>query len=235
MALRLIHDHLLKLDVSRYCGVLTKAVVGVYKRIGQLSQVGLVFFFVSFLNLAIKSRMYFFSEAYVYSPLCSAVRSAEERGSHLAKPSTWLFPESCSWHQRRHWQHWHKQQWGLSDPQRQDYEGKTHIDAFSRAYLKKKKEINKAGLVILLKIYNNVNYLQPDNHLHSFPSQTLTTEGVCWSKACLGLGPRSNLVLMSFLSDRGRCRGLYYKNTGINHHGNLSWTANLLRSGLCSG
>ncbi|XP_041817585.1 transferrin receptor 1b [Chelmon rostratus] len=40
MALRLIHDHLLSLDVSRYSSVLTKAVVQVYKRINQLSQSG---------------------------------------------------------------------------------------------------------------------------------------------------------------------------------------------------
>lgn len=41
MALRLIHDHLLSLDVNRYSPVLLKAVSQVYKRIGQLSRVGL--------------------------------------------------------------------------------------------------------------------------------------------------------------------------------------------------
>uniref|UniRef100_A0AAQ4Q2A3 Transferrin receptor 1b n=1 Tax=Gasterosteus aculeatus aculeatus TaxID=481459 RepID=A0AAQ4Q2A3_GASAC len=36
MALRLVHDRLLRLDVSRYNGVLTKAVAQIYKRINQL-------------------------------------------------------------------------------------------------------------------------------------------------------------------------------------------------------
>ncbi|TDG97504.1 hypothetical protein EPR50_G00226640 [Perca flavescens] len=40
MALRLVHDHLLRLDVGRYSNVLTKAVVRVYKRVNQLSQSG---------------------------------------------------------------------------------------------------------------------------------------------------------------------------------------------------
>ncbi|XP_032359329.1 transferrin receptor 1b [Etheostoma spectabile] len=40
MALRLVHDHLLSLDVGRYSSVLTKAVSRVYKRINQLSQSG---------------------------------------------------------------------------------------------------------------------------------------------------------------------------------------------------
>ncbi|KAM8822736.1 transferrin receptor 1b [Spinachia spinachia] len=40
MALRLVHDRLLRLDVSGYNGVLTKAVVLVYKRINQLLQSG---------------------------------------------------------------------------------------------------------------------------------------------------------------------------------------------------
>ncbi|XP_075936537.1 transferrin receptor 1b [Anarhichas minor] len=40
MALRLVHDHLLRLDVSRYSGVVTKAVVRVYRRINQLLQSG---------------------------------------------------------------------------------------------------------------------------------------------------------------------------------------------------
>uniref|UniRef100_A0A8C9ZGL0 Transferrin receptor 1b n=1 Tax=Sander lucioperca TaxID=283035 RepID=A0A8C9ZGL0_SANLU len=40
MALRLVHDHLLSLDVGRYSSVITKAVVRVYKRISQLSQSG---------------------------------------------------------------------------------------------------------------------------------------------------------------------------------------------------
>lgn len=39
MALRLVHDHLLKLDTSRYSSVVNKAVSGVYRRILQLSQV----------------------------------------------------------------------------------------------------------------------------------------------------------------------------------------------------
>ncbi|XP_010769573.1 transferrin receptor protein 1-like [Notothenia coriiceps] len=42
MALRLVHDHVLypSLDVSRYSGVITKAVVQVYKRINKLSKTG---------------------------------------------------------------------------------------------------------------------------------------------------------------------------------------------------
>lgn len=40
MALRLVHDRLLRLDVSRYNGVLTKAVAQIYKRINQLLKVG---------------------------------------------------------------------------------------------------------------------------------------------------------------------------------------------------
>lgn len=39
MALRLVHDHLLKLDTSRYGSVLTQAVAQVYKRLLQLSKV----------------------------------------------------------------------------------------------------------------------------------------------------------------------------------------------------
>ncbi len=41
MALRLAHNHLLSLDVSRYSSVLTGAVCRVYRRIIQLSKVGL--------------------------------------------------------------------------------------------------------------------------------------------------------------------------------------------------
>ncbi|XP_047468060.1 transferrin receptor 1b [Mugil cephalus] len=40
MALRLVHNHLLSLDVSRYGNVLTKAVAKVYARVSQLSQSG---------------------------------------------------------------------------------------------------------------------------------------------------------------------------------------------------
>ncbi|XP_023181873.1 transferrin receptor protein 1-like isoform X1 [Xiphophorus maculatus] len=40
MTLRLVHDHLLGLDVSRYYGPITKAVVQVYKRVNQLTQSG---------------------------------------------------------------------------------------------------------------------------------------------------------------------------------------------------
>ncbi|XP_070842116.1 transferrin receptor 1b [Chaetodon trifascialis] len=40
MALRLIHDHLLSLNVSPYSSVLSKAVSRVYKRVSQLSQSG---------------------------------------------------------------------------------------------------------------------------------------------------------------------------------------------------
>ncbi|XP_008394689.1 transferrin receptor 1b [Poecilia reticulata] len=40
MVLRLVHDHLLGLDVSRYYGPITKAVVQVYKRVNQLTQSG---------------------------------------------------------------------------------------------------------------------------------------------------------------------------------------------------
>lgn len=40
MALRLVHDHLLSLDVSRYSNVLTMAVVRVFRRISQLSKSG---------------------------------------------------------------------------------------------------------------------------------------------------------------------------------------------------
>lgn len=41
MALRLVHDHVLNLDVSRYSSVLYKAVVRVYRRINQLLRVSL--------------------------------------------------------------------------------------------------------------------------------------------------------------------------------------------------
>ncbi|XP_054478579.1 transferrin receptor 1b [Anoplopoma fimbria] len=40
MALRLVHDHLLRLDVSRYSSVLTSAVYRLFKRVNQLSQSG---------------------------------------------------------------------------------------------------------------------------------------------------------------------------------------------------
>ncbi|KAM9332227.1 transferrin receptor 1b isoform 2-T4 [Pholidichthys leucotaenia] len=40
MALRLVHDHLLRLDVSRYNGVITKAVVPVYRLVRRLSNSG---------------------------------------------------------------------------------------------------------------------------------------------------------------------------------------------------
>lgn len=40
MALRLAHDHLLSLDVSRYGSIITQAVSQVRRRIFQLSQVG---------------------------------------------------------------------------------------------------------------------------------------------------------------------------------------------------
>ncbi|XP_045890170.1 transferrin receptor 1b [Micropterus dolomieu] len=40
MALRLVHDHRLSLDVSRYSGVLAKGVAKVYRHINQLSQSG---------------------------------------------------------------------------------------------------------------------------------------------------------------------------------------------------
>ncbi|XP_051266910.1 transferrin receptor 1b [Dicentrarchus labrax] len=40
MALRLIHDHVLNLDVGRYTREISKAVVPVYKRVSQLSQSG---------------------------------------------------------------------------------------------------------------------------------------------------------------------------------------------------
>ncbi|XP_070709410.1 transferrin receptor 1b [Pempheris klunzingeri] len=40
MALRLVHDHLLNLDVSRYTNILRNAVGPVYKRVSQLSQSG---------------------------------------------------------------------------------------------------------------------------------------------------------------------------------------------------
>lgn len=39
MALRLVHDHLLRLDTTRYGSVLTNAVAQVYKRLVQLSMV----------------------------------------------------------------------------------------------------------------------------------------------------------------------------------------------------
>lgn len=45
MALRLVHDRLLRLDVSRYNSAITKAVMPVAKRIYQLRQVGLTLFF----------------------------------------------------------------------------------------------------------------------------------------------------------------------------------------------
>ncbi|XP_029002937.1 transferrin receptor 1b [Betta splendens] len=40
MAVRLVHDHMLRLDVSRYSGIILKAVSTVYKRINQLVQSG---------------------------------------------------------------------------------------------------------------------------------------------------------------------------------------------------
>lgn len=40
MALHLVHDHLLSLDMNRYTSTLTKAVVKVYKHVQLLSQVG---------------------------------------------------------------------------------------------------------------------------------------------------------------------------------------------------
>ncbi|XP_049420894.1 transferrin receptor 1b [Epinephelus fuscoguttatus] len=40
MAMRLVHDHLLNLDIGRYSGILTKAVFQVYKHVSQLSQSG---------------------------------------------------------------------------------------------------------------------------------------------------------------------------------------------------
>lgn len=46
MAVRLVHDHLLSLDVSRYSGILSKAVVKVYRRINQLLQVRLRLFLI---------------------------------------------------------------------------------------------------------------------------------------------------------------------------------------------
>ena len=42
MALRLVHDHLLNLDVTRYKSALTKAVSRVYKTVTNLSLVGLL-------------------------------------------------------------------------------------------------------------------------------------------------------------------------------------------------
>ncbi|XP_056290243.1 transferrin receptor 1b [Pseudoliparis swirei] len=40
MALRLVHDHLLRLDVGRYSNVLTKAVMRAYRRVQQLTKSG---------------------------------------------------------------------------------------------------------------------------------------------------------------------------------------------------
>ncbi|XP_071340776.1 transferrin receptor 1b [Trachinotus anak] len=40
MALRLVHDHLLSLDVSRYSSIITRAVAQVYKHVSQLTQSG---------------------------------------------------------------------------------------------------------------------------------------------------------------------------------------------------
>ncbi len=45
MALRLIHDHILNLDMTQYSSDLTKAVFRAYKRISQLSMVSLQTFF----------------------------------------------------------------------------------------------------------------------------------------------------------------------------------------------
>lgn len=47
MALRLVHDHVLNLDVSRYNRLIRKSVAQVYRRVKQLSQVGCFFMFVS--------------------------------------------------------------------------------------------------------------------------------------------------------------------------------------------
>uniref|UniRef100_A0AAX7U8J1 Transferrin receptor 1b n=1 Tax=Astatotilapia calliptera TaxID=8154 RepID=A0AAX7U8J1_ASTCA len=50
MALHLVHDHLLSLDVNRYSKTLTKAVAGVYKHIRLLSQVEYLFCLVKDLS-----------------------------------------------------------------------------------------------------------------------------------------------------------------------------------------
>lgn len=39
MTLRLVHDHLLHLDVGRYYGPITKSVLQIYKQVNQLTQV----------------------------------------------------------------------------------------------------------------------------------------------------------------------------------------------------
>ena len=55
MALRLIHDRLLNLDVSRYSSVISSAVGRVYRRISQLKWVGLMPFFMLLLT-----KLFFF-------------------------------------------------------------------------------------------------------------------------------------------------------------------------------
>lgn len=58
MALRLVHDHLLRLDVGRYSNVLTKAVMRAYRRVQQLTKVGLA--------SAYETRTLFFICFYVF-------------------------------------------------------------------------------------------------------------------------------------------------------------------------
>lgn len=60
MALRLVHDHMIKLDVGRYTSVITKVVGQIYQRVNQLTQVASLV-----LVSGIKSRMCLFSAANV--------------------------------------------------------------------------------------------------------------------------------------------------------------------------
>lgn len=92
MALRLVHDHIIRLDVSRYTLILNKVISRIYERVNQLTQVA---FFV--LVSGIKSRMYLFSEANVGIcwALWSAVWSAERRGFFMVDQSARQFPANC--------------------------------------------------------------------------------------------------------------------------------------------
>lgn len=90
MALRLVHDHMLSLDVSRYRGVLNKAVAKVFRHINQLLQVHLPLF------LCIRHVIGVRVCVFILDLLCfSVVWSAKRCEPLLAEPCTRLLPTSC--------------------------------------------------------------------------------------------------------------------------------------------
>jgi len=121
MALRLVHDHLLRLDVGRYSNVLTKAVMRAYRRVQQLTKVGLA--------SAYETRTLFFICFYVFliSPplLCPVVGAAEGRGRQLAEPRTRLLPARRQGTQHRHPEHRPDRRGSRSHPQRPAHDRKT--------------------------------------------------------------------------------------------------------------